>query len=55
MKVSDSMNRKENAVEEEENNIAQWLKDKHNNQSRFIDMLSDLIQSSYSCTHKEEK
>ncbi len=55
MKASDSLNRKENSTEEKEKNIAQWIKDKQNNQSRFIDLLSDLIQSSYSSTIKEEK
>ncbi|MEK4298902.1 hypothetical protein MKY30_05650 [Oceanobacillus sp. FSL W8-0428] len=49
------MNKKENFTEEEDKNIAQWIKDRQNNQSRFIDLLSDLIQSSYSSTVKEEK
>lgn len=55
MRASDFMSRKESTLREDENNIAQWLNDKHNNQRLFIDMLSDFIQSSYSGTLKEEK
>jgi hypothetical protein len=55
MKESDFMNSKENTLREEENNIAQWLNDKQNNQNRFIEMLSDFIQSSYSGILKEGK
>lgn len=55
MRASDFMNSEENTLREGENNIAHWLKTKRNNQQRFIEMLSDLIQSSYSDTLKEEK